>query len=215
MYPAPEMWEYLGVKNNEGAKRKLNRYDVSCFVNGSGENATFNITAIDDPFKLYCVFELGFEPRCNFAKIRNYYFFLLGDEDCCWLPDEAMEAYMRERGYPISRQSIATYRKKLEDLGYLHNGEFIYYRVYRDENDRQHYERVEKEEYNWAWHLYWDKRNNEEWDSRQAYAFMYSAFGGVPRKQAKPEENALHLKELNTLMDLVSKSIEKEASIRS
>lgn len=213
MYSAPEMWAYLGVKNNAKAKEKLNRYDVVYFLNGTGGNASFNITAIHDPFRLYCVFDMGFNPNLDFRKLRNYLFFLLGDEEYCWLPDEAMEAYMRSNGYPISRQTIASYREKLESLGYIHGGDFIYYRVYRDENDCQRHQQIEKEEYSRAWHLYWDKRNNEGWDSEAAFAYMYSSFGGVPRKQAAPEKNALHLEELNYLLDLVSTSIMKEVSV--
>lgn len=95
----------------------------------------------------------------------------------------------------------------------IHGGDFIYYRVYRDENDCQHHQQIEKEEYSRAWHLYWDKRNNEGWDSEAAFAYMYSSFGGVPRKQAAPEKNALHLEELNYLLDLVSTSIMKEVSV--
>lgn len=213
VYPASEIWKYLGVRDNEGAKRKLNRYDIVCFVNGRGENASFNITAINDPFKVYCVFEMGFDVRSDFKKLRNYLFFLLGEDEYCWLPDEPMEAYMRSKGYQISRQTIAKYRERLESLGYIHSGDFIYYRVFRDEYDRQHYQQVEKEEYCWAWHLYWDKRG-EGWDSERAFAYMYSAFAGVPRKQAIAEHNQLFINELNYLLDLVSKSIEKEVSVR-
>ena len=185
---------------------------MAFFINGRGKDAVFNITAISNPFKVYCVFELGFDGGCDFRKIRNYFFFLLGVDEYCWLPDEPMEAYMRSKGYPITRQSIARYREHLERLGYIAGGDFIYYRVYRDENDRERHEQVEKEEYSWAWHLYWDKRA-EGWDSERAYAYMYSAFGGVPRKQAKPIKNAFYLNELNYLLDLVSKSIEAEVSI--
>ena len=75
-------------------------------------------------------------------------------------------------------------------------------------------EKVKKEEYNKAWHLYWDKRNNEGFDSEAAFAYMNKAFGGVPRKQAKAEKNILYLEKLNTLFDLVSNSILKEVSVR-
>lgn len=212
-YPAPEMRKYLGVKDNEGAKRKLNRYGVACFVNGRGDNANFNITAIQDPFKVYCVFDMGFDPHSNFTKLRNYLFFLLGEDEYCWLPDEPMEQYMRSKGYNISRQTITKYRERLEHLGYIGGGDYIYYRVYRDENDQQHHQQVTREKYCWAWRLYWGKRE-EGWDSRGAYSYMYSAFGGVPRKQAGVEQNGIKLTELNYLFDLVSNSIEKEVSIR-
>ena len=212
-YPAPELWQYLGVKDNANAQKKLDRYGVRYFLNGWGKNASFNIVGIPDPFRVYCVFDVGFDANSDFRKIRNYLFFLLGEEEYCWLPDEPMEAYMRSKGYHISRQTIAKYRAHLISLDYIHDGDFIYYRVYRDENDREHYEQVEKEEYCWAWHLYWDKRG-EGWDSDRSFAYMYSAFGGVPRKQAAPMKNVIHLNELNYLMDLVSKSIEKEVSVR-
>lgn len=212
-YPAPEIWKYVGARDNEGAKRKLNRYGVACFVNGRGESANFNITAVTDPFKVYCVFDMGFDPHSNFTKLRNYLFFLLGEDEYCWLPDEPMEQYMRSKGYSISRQTISKYREHLKSLGYIGDGDYIYYRVYRDENDKQQYQQVKKEEYCWAWRLYWEKRE-EGWDSEGAYSCMYSAFGGVPRKQAVAEQNGIYLKQLNYLFDLVSNSIEKEVSNR-
>lgn len=212
-YPAPEMWQMLGVKDNQGAQRKLSRYGVRFFVNGWGKNASFNITAIDDPFKVYCILEMGFDANCDFKKLRNYLFFLLGEDEYCWLPDEPMEKHMRSKGFYLSRQTITKYREHLERLNYIHGGDFIYYRVYRDDRDRQCYQQVEKEEYNKAWRVYWDIRNDGA-DSELAFACMYSAFGGVPRKQAKPIKNAFHLKELNYLLDLVSTSIYNEASIQ-
>ena len=207
------MWQMLGVKDNQGAQRKLSRYGVRFFVNGWGKNASFNITAIDDPFKVYCILEMGFDANCDFKKLRNYLFFLLGEDEYCWLPDEPMEKYMRSKGFYLSRQTITKYREHLERLNYIHGGDFIYYRVYRDDRDRQCYQQVEKEEYNKAWRVYWDMRNDGD-DSELAFACMYSAFGGVPRKQAKPIKNAFHLKELNYLLDLVSTSIYNEASIQ-
>ena len=40
-YPASEIRQYVGVRDNEGAKRKLNRYGVACFINGRGDNPDF------------------------------------------------------------------------------------------------------------------------------------------------------------------------------
>lgn len=217
-YTAPEIWAYLRVKDNEAAKRKLDRYDIKYgehyFINGRGKTADFNIVSIPDPFRLYAVFEMGYDPNSDFKKLRNYLFFLLGNDEYCWLPDEPMEKYMRSKGYYISRQTIAKHRQHLESLGYIHGGDFIYYRVYEDDDGKKCYQEVKKEEYNKAWHLYWDKRNNEGFDSEAAFAYMNKAFGGVPRKQAKAEKNILYLEKLNTLFDLVSNSILKEVSVR-
>ena len=120
---------------------------------------------------------------------------------------------MRSKGYSISGQTNSKYREHLKSLGYIGDGDYIYYRVYRDENDKQQYQQIKKEEYCWAWRLYWEKRE-EGWDSEGAYAYMYSALGGVPRKQAVAEQNGIYLKQLNYLFDLVSNSIEKEVSIQ-
>ena len=213
-YSAPEMWAYLRVKNNDQARKKLDRYNVVYFLNGWGKNAIFNIIEDKEPFKTYCVFDMGFEPHSDFKKLRNYLFFLLGEDEYCWLPDEPMEAYMKSKGYIISRATISKYRKHLDLLEYIGNGDFVYYKVYRDENDQEHHCQVTKEEYCKAWHLYWDKRNNEKFDSEAAFAYMYKAFGGVPRKQQKPFKNQIYRKELNYLLDLVTKSILDEVSVK-
>lgn len=215
LYSAPEMWKYLGVKDNSNAVKKLNRYNIVYFLNGRGETATFNIVENKDPFKVYCVFDMGFDPHSDFTKLRNYLFFLLGEDEYCWLPDEPMEAYLRSKGYNISRQTIAKYRERLEILEYYIGGEFIYYRVYEGEDGKKRHSPVEKEEYSDAWHWYWDKRNIEQWNSEQAYAYMYKRFHGVPRKQKKIYKNkAFHGDELNYLMDLVSQSIYNEVSVQ-
>ena len=214
-YAASEMCEYLGVKDNSNAKKKLNRYDIVYFLNGRGKTATFNIVKIREPFKVYCVFDMGFEPHSDFTKLRNFLFFLLGEEEYCWLPDEPLEAYLRSKGFQISRQTITKYRYRLTVLEYYCNsGDFIYYKVFRDENDIEHHQQVDEEEYKKAWRLYWDKRNNEQWDSKQAFAYMYAAFGGVPRKQQTQYKNLMKAKELNYLMSLVSDSILEEVSIQ-
>ena len=217
MYSAQEIWKYLGVRNNSDAKKKLNRYNIVYFLNEDkkkiGKNANFNILEIREPFKVYSVFDMGFDPHSDFGKLRNFLFFLLGDDEYCWLPDEPLETYLRSKGHTISRATIAKYRERLTILEYYCNsGDFIYYRVYKDYNGTDHHQQVEADEYNKAWHLYWDKRNEEQWNSEQAFGYMYAAFGGVPRKQAVQYKNLFHEKELNYLMDLVSNSILEEVS---
>ena len=213
MYSTTEMWKYLGVKNNTQAIKKLDRYRIVYFANGRGKDVVYNILEIRDPFRVYSVFDMGFDPNSDFKKLRNYLFFLLGEDECCWLPDEPMEAYMRSKGYSISRQTIAKYREHLELLEYFITGDFVYYKVYKDEEGNQCHCPVEKEEYSKAWRIYWDKRNNEGWNSEQAFAYMYTCFDGVPRKQAKLYQNQIKKKQLNYLMDLVAQSIYNEVSI--
>jgi len=214
-YPAAEMFAYLHTRNKEETDRKLRRYNVDYFANGRGSTLEYNITAIHDPFRLYCVFDLGYAPQTDFSKLRDFLYYLLSDEDFTWRPMEMMERYMRERGHTISRQSIAKYLARMDQIGLLGLwGDAVYYRVYRDENDQEQYEFVSKEEYCRAWRMYWDKRNNEGWDSAQAFAYVYAGFGGVPRKQPRVEQNVFYLKELNFLLDLVKQDFMAAAPVR-
>ena len=47
---------------------------------------------------------------------------------------------------------------------------------------------------------------NHGYDSASAYSTMYSALGGVPRKQRKLEQNAIFQDTLSLLSELVAES---------
>lgn len=215
IYPAAELFAYLHTNDKEATNRKLSRYNVDYFANGWGSSLSYNITAIHDPFRLYCVFDLGYDPHTDFRKLMEFMFYLLGDEEFNWRPMEMMERYMRERGHTISRQSIAKYLARMQQIGLVGLwGDAVYYRVWRDENDQEQYDIVSKEEYCHAWRMYWDKRNNEGWDSAQAFAYVYAGFGGVPRKQPRVEQNGIYGKELDFLLDLVKQEFMNAAPVR-
>lgn len=213
-YTAPELWKYFGVKNNDGLDEKLKEtYKVEFIKAGSGRNARYTITAIPDPFKVFCVFDLGFPSQTDFRKLRDFIFYLLGDDDFNWRPAEMMEEYLRVEGRGISRQTIGKYQKRLEDLGFVGEwGDYVYYRVYKYYGVQKH-EEITREEYNFAWRQYFNYRaEHPDQDSRPAYAYMYGLFGGVPRKQRRMEQNAFYLEQLNTLYELASNSILEEVS---
>lgn len=204
----------IGSRGKQGVERKLTAYGYGYTSAGRGKQRIYTITALPDALgrlKAYCVFSLGFPSQTDFAKLRDFVFYLENDYDFCGMPDEMMEEYLRLEGCGMSRQTIGNYRRRLEDLGLIAPmGDFVYYRVKKNYGVQEH-EVITAEEYKKAWQSYhrWRAEHPDE-DSRPAYAHMYNEFGGVPRKQAQIARNALHTEELNTLFALASNAIMEE-----
>ena len=69
-YTKPEMTAMFGTRDLQGLRRKMERYGIIFDVNGRGENAVFTIKEVPDPFKIYCLTELGFNGRTDFHKLH-------------------------------------------------------------------------------------------------------------------------------------------------
>ena len=211
-YKFDEIADYLNTRDNQAIRRKLENYNVVFQEEGRGRQKTFTILSIPDPFPIYCVFDLGIDFRTDFKKLRDFTFFLLGDDDFSGRSQEMMEEYLRNGGYNISRQTISKYialyeRKELIAT----NGDTVYYRVYHESGVQKH-EVITKEKYCSAWKIYWAKRREGE-DSRFAFACMYSFLNGVPRKHKKIVKNVFYIDTLNTLSNLVAESFLNEKII--
>lgn len=214
-YLLSDLKAYLHTSNKQNTDNKLNRYGIKYALPSAtarSRNPIYEITEIGNPFKLYCVFDLGIPPQTDFTKFRDFLFYLFGDPDFSWRPAEMMEAYLNETNHYISRQTISTYIKRLERLGYVAKaGDMVYYRVYREYLDDysddyiQKHDIVSREEYSAAWGIYWHYRRMDA-DSIYAFRIMYRRFGGVPRKQERVEQNALYANELDYLNTLVCDS---------
>lgn len=200
LYKFAEIAAYLHAGHARGVRDKLTRYNVD-FIEGGGQRdqtKTYTITAIRDPFKLFCVFDLGIEPHTEFKKLRDFLFYLLTDDDFSWRPAEMMEVYLRRR-FPngASRQTITNYLKIFEAKNLIAvNGEYVYYKVIR--GTVQEHEIITEAEYKAAWAVYWDNRNGGD-DSDLAFSRMYRWLGGVPRKQQKIQQNAFYTDTLDLL----------------
>ena len=141
LYKFDEIADYLGTRNNQGLRNKLQRYGVKFQEEGRGRMKTFNILSIPDPFPLYCVFDLGIDYRTDFKKLRDFTFFLLRDDDFSGRSGEMMEEYLHNGGYQISRQTIAKYIALYERMDLIAtNGETVYYRVYHEGLFQRRYE---------------------------------------------------------------------------
>lgn len=212
-YTKAEMVEILHTKDNQGIKRKLNNYGVEYSTSGRGENILFHIEKVSSlyEFRVFCITELGITAQTDFHKFRNFLYYFLNDEKFQWLPDETIEARMKEEGRPLTRQTVASYKDKLQkaDLISLQGGGYVYYFAFQKQ------QRIAtKEEYDAAWREYW--KDKEEYGySDIAIDLMRERHGGVARKQAKADINGIYLPTLNKLNDLVCESIEAELICRS
>jgi len=205
-YAKPELSKMFETDGMQGLQRKLDRYGITFDVNGRGENAVFTIREIADPFKVYCITELGFDGRTDFIKVRNFLNYFFNDDEFMAMPDEVKEYRMRKQGQNVSRQTIASYIAKMDSKSLIdrNTNNFIYYFALGQEQWI-----ADKEEYLQAWHEYW---NDIEvgFSSSEAISRMRNNYGGIARKQPKPEVNGIYTGEIEYLNTLVQQSIEKE-----
>lgn len=210
-YSAAELLAATHTRTNVSAERRLTTQNIRWEKNGNGKRAQYTISDIPDPLRTYIVFDLGFPPQTDVKKFRDFAFHFLGDDVFRAMPQEMMEEAMREMGQGVSRQTMANYIERLQALDYINRStDCVYYRVYKEYGVQKH-DVVTKEEYCAAWKIYWDKIGCG-YSSQAAYSTMYNAFGGVPRKQAKYDENAFYKKEIDFLYDLVVESKINEIS---
>jgi hypothetical protein len=205
-YSKAELVEIFGTEDAQGLKRKLQRYGIKFQTTGRGQNLTFTITETADPFKVFCIDELGYDGRTDFVKLRNFLYCFLNDDEFRAMPDEVKEQRMKESGKPMCRQTIAGYIAKLDAQNLIdrNSGEYIYYFAYKDT------QRIAtRQEYSEAWKEYWEAKAAGA-NSMEAIGFMRFLHGGVARKQAIPQINGIFLEKLNRLNAAICQSIENE-----
>lgn len=205
-YSRFEMAAILKTNNKQNMTRKLERWGITYTTKGRGSKLKFTITDIADPFKVYCITELGLPAGTDFRLFRDFCYYFFNDEEFMAMPDEVKEHRLDANSKHISRQTIANYTAKLAERNLItrHSGEYIYYFAYRNT------QRItDREEYLEAWHDYW-KDIDAGCFSIEAICHMRAKYGGVARKQEKPLVNAIYLNEISTICDLIQESIEKD-----
>lgn len=207
-YEKNELTEILGTRSKQGIQRKLRNYGITFEEEGRGENVIFDLSHIENPFKVFCITEMDFPAQTDFNKLRNFFYYFLCDENFPTLPDEVKEFCMRENGKVISRQTLANWQRRLDRIGYIskNSGNFAYYFAYKGTRRM-----VEKKEYSKAWHGYWEMKDNG-FESGEAIARMIGEYGGVARKYEIPEFNGIYMNEIRVLTDLVCDSMEQFAT---
>jgi len=199
-YDFAEISACLHVKRAKNVRDKLTRYGVE-YSEGGGradKSKTYTITAIQNPFKLFCILDLNISAQIDFTKLRDFTVYMLTQKEFRGFSMEMMEENLRKFAYGPSRQTISHYIQLFKDRGLIMtDGDYIYYKVYKDRGVQKH-EIITKEQYCAAWAVYWERRNNGA-NSRAAYSAMYSWFHGVPRKQRTIELNGIFGNELDKL----------------
>jgi hypothetical protein len=215
-YEKAELAEILGNSRRQDITRKLDSWGIAFTTEGRGKNLKITITEISNPFKVFCITELGFAPQTDFNKLREFYYYYFCDEEFMAMPDEVKEARLNEKWSQekkengteksLTRQTIAGYEKKLRDNDLIYTGseQFIYYFA---KGNKQRI--VEKEEYLKAWHEYFENKKAGA-SSKDAINIMFANYGGVARKQAIPQVNAFYLDKINRLIELIGASIEAD-----
>lgn len=206
VYSKTELTQMLGTRSKQGIDRKLDRYGIAYEVCGRGERAVYTVKGMADPFKVFAITELGFDANTDFTKLRNFYYHFFEDEVFMAMPDEVKEVRMRKMGQDVSRQTIATYTRRLElnDLINRNTKNFIYYFAYNQEQRM-----CDHAEYVQAWYEYWDDIDSGL-NSYEAIANMRTDHGGVARKQPIPEVNGIYNAKIEEMLSLIQQSIESE-----
>ena len=206
VYAKPEMTRMLGTKSNGNIRKKLARYGVDFTMDGDGERATYTIHGMSFPFKVFAIVELGFDANTDFIKLRNFLYHFFEDEVFMAMPDEVKEVRMRKMGHDVSRQTIATYTRKLEDNDLISRNtrDFIYYFAYK-----QTQRLCDRSEYVQAWFEYWDDIESGL-NCYDAIANMMTDHGGVARKQPIPAVNGIYNAKIEQMLSLIQQSIESE-----
>lgn len=200
-YTLAEIGEVLGGgRSKQSIERKMKRLEIDFSESGRGRQTIFTIQKIRNPFKLFCIYELGFSPQVDFEKVRNLYYYFFNDEGFQVLPDEAKELCMDGEGHKISRQTIANYLKVLENLGIYENGEYYYYFAHKG-----NYKKTDRKTYGLAWKLYWDTKAIYD-DTYTACSAVIVEYGGVPRKQPIPELNGIYNETIAKIRELTNES---------
>lgn len=205
-YKKAELSTMFDTTGMQSLQRKMERYGITFEVNGRGETAVFTIQEIKDPFKVYCITELGYDGRTDFQKLLYFMYYFFNDPEFRAMPDEVKEVRMTDCGHHIGRSTIANYTSKLDRKNLIdrNTNNFIYYFAF-EQTQRM----VEREEYLQAWHEHWDRRA-DGWDNYSSIMQMFADYGGVARKQAIPEMNGIYTEQIEYLNTLVTESIAKE-----
>ena len=205
-YSIQEIREILGSKTKQSIDGKLKRYDVLFETTGRGEKLIYTIKKFNDPFKVFCITELGFDANSDFRHLRHFFYHFFCDDYFMSMPDEIKEHLMDTAyHYHISRQSIAKYERQLARKYYVSlDGEYFYYFAFHKTQTL-----TTREKYLKAWHMYWYWIEQGA-DSRDAMGEVIFTYGGVPRKQHKIEKNAFVLKKIDYILEIIGDSVEKE-----
>ena len=204
-YTKDEIIGVLGTKDREGIKRKLDGYGVEYSIEGWG-NYTLTITAINDPFRLFCITTLGIPAQADFDKLKILYYHLFCCPEFAALPYEVMASKLREEDEtdPPSNKTIGKWVAYLGKIDFFafDKEDGIYYAIQKGKDGLRNCVEISKERYCTGWHIYWEYKTKEGTDL--AYYRMFNYVGGHPYRKPKMKENAIYQKEIEQLIAILN-----------
>lgn len=112
-YSITELGKIINSNGKQAIDRKLRSWEVSYSSTGRGAARKYTIEELRNPFKIFCITELGIDVHTDFNKIRDVYYFLLNDPEVPFWPAEKLSALLDSMDRSVSRQSIRKYIEKL------------------------------------------------------------------------------------------------------
>lgn len=206
-YTYAELSQMLGTRDAQGICRRLTRWDVAYTVSGRRAQTIYDIIEIPDPFKVFCILDLGFSPQTDFDKLMFFLYYALNDDEFLWLPYGRLEVLMGENGRPVSRQTISHYFKQMERCDiFCRVGDYCHYFA-----NGETIRKATKEEYSRAWAEYWMMKEQGYWPW-QCIAVMRRNYGGIAKKQRIAEINGIYMNIVDNINDMVCQRIQKYLS---
>ena len=112
-YSITELGKIINSNGKQAIDRKLRSWEVSYSSTGRGAARKYTIKELRNPFKIFCITELGIDVHTDFNKIRDVYYFLLNDPEVPFWPAEKLSVLLDSMDRSVSRQSIRKYIEKL------------------------------------------------------------------------------------------------------
>ena len=208
-YTKAEIAAILGTENRQGIQRKLSGYGVEYKIDGWGDY-TLTITAINDPFKVFCITTLGVPAQADFDKLKILYYHLLCCPGFAEMPYEVMAGILSHTETPVSNKTIAKWVEYLQTINYFafDKEDCCYYAIRKYKDGRRVCEEIDKEKYSVGWKIYWNKKAEE--GSANAYLYMFNYIGGHPCRKAKMKPNAFYLSQINQLIEILNNEFMKQ-----
>lgn len=203
-YTKNEITGILDTTDRQGVKRKLDGYGVEYTIDGWG-NYTLTITAINDPFRLFCITTLGIPAQADFDKLKTLYYHLFCCPEFATQPYEVMASKLKEEGEadPPSNKTIGKWVAYLGTIDFVafDRDDCVYYAIQKGQDGMRNCVEISKETYCAGWRIYWEYKTKEGTDL--AYYRMYNYVGGHPCRRPKMKANGIYNKEIEQLIDIL------------
>lgn len=205
-YTKAELSEILHTSDRQGITRKLDRYNITYACSGRGDDLEITITAIPNPFKIFCINDLGIPAQADFTKLRNLFYYLFCCEGFAGLPLIEMAERMKEDGRPLARETIGKWLNYLEKIDFVafDKADCTYYAISTAPDGTKLHWEISKQQYNAGWKIYFESITEE--GTHGAYTRMRNYIGGHPYKKAKMMPNAFYIQQINQLIEIINES---------